>query len=144
MLAVLAVGLSLSANAFAESMRPNVVFILADGLGYGDVECFGGDRCQIDTPHFDRLAKEGMRFTDAHSIGSVCVPSRIGIMTGRYAWRFGRPAKGGPWGFLGTQLPTDQFTLATLMKQCGYQTGYVGKWHLGTLMQTTDGTHLSQ
>ena len=123
----------------AESTKPNVVFILADDLGYGDVKCFGGGRCQIETPHFDRLAREGMRFTDAHSIGSVCVPSRIGIMTGRYAWRFGSPAPGGPWGFLGTRLAVDQHTVATMMRTAGYRTGYVGKWHLGTLMQTKDG-----
>ena len=118
---------------------PNIVFILADDLGYGDVESFGLDRCAIDTPHFDRLAKEGMRFTNAYSIASVCVPSRVSIMTGRYACRFGQPAPGGPWGFLGTQLETDQFTLAQMLRSQGYQTGYVGKWHLGTLMTTTDG-----
>jgi len=123
----------------AEAARPNVVFILADDLGYGDVNCFGGQRCRIDTPHFDRLAREGMRFTNALSIGSVCVPSRIGIMTGRYAWRFGHAGPGGPWGFLGTRLPPGQHTVATMLKTAGYHTGYVGKWHLGTLMQTTDG-----
>ncbi len=123
----------------ASEIKPNVIFILADDLGYGDVKCFGGDRCQIETPNFDRMAREGMRFTNAHSIGSVCVPSRIGIMTGRYAWRFGRPGPGGPWGFLGTRLPAGQHTLATLMRSAGYRTGYVGKWHLGTCMQTTNG-----
>ena len=122
-----------------ETKRPNVVFILADDLGYGDVKCFGRDRCQIETPHFDRLAREGMRFTNAHSICSVCVPSRIGIMTGRYAWRFGSPAPGGPWGFLGTRLAVGRHTIGSMMKSAGYRTGYVGKWHLGTLMQTTNG-----
>ncbi len=128
-----------SSASAAEQPKPNVVFILADDLGYGDVKCFGGDRCQIDTPYFDRLAREGMRFTDAHSIGSVCVPSRVGIMTGRYAWRFGGSGPGGPWGFLGTRLPVGQHTVATMLKSAGYRTGYVGKWHLGTLMQTNDG-----
>ena len=123
----------------APATRPNVVFILADDLGYGDVKCFGDDRCRIETPHFDRLAREGMRFTNAHAIGSVCVPSRIGIMTGRYAWRFGRSGPGGPWGFLGTRLPIGQHTVGAMMRTAGYRTGYVGKWHLGTLMQTTDG-----
>lgn len=119
--------------------KPNVVFILADDMGYGDVESFGGERCQIDTPHLDRLGAEGMRFTDAHANASVCVPSRMAVMTGRYPWRFGRPEPGGPWGFLGTRLPTGQFTLGTMLRQAGYRTGYVGKWHLGTRMQTTDG-----
>lgn len=118
---------------------PNIVLILADDLGYGDVKSFGGERCRIDTPHFDRLAREGMRFTDAHSIASVCVPSRVGIMTGRYAWRYGKPAAGGAWGFLGTQFSTRRHTLGKMMKASGYRTGYVGKWHLGTLMQTQDG-----
>lgn len=118
---------------------PNVVVVLADDLGYGDVKSFGLDRCQIDTPHFDRLAREGMRFTSAYAIASVCVPSRMSIMTGRYAFRFGRPAPGGPWGFLGTRLKTNRFTLAKMFRSRGYRTGYVGKWHLGTLMTTTDG-----
>ena len=117
---------------------PNVVVVLADDLGYGDVKSFGLGRCQIDTPHFDRLAREGMRFTNAYAIASVCVPSRMSIMTGRYAFRFGRPVQGGSWGFLGTRLKTNQFTLARMFRSRGYRTGYVGKWHLGTLMTTTD------
>ncbi len=121
------------------SGKPNVVFILADDMGYGDVESFGGERCQINTPHLDRLGAEGMRFTDAHANASVCVPTRVAVMTGRYPWRFGRPGPGGPWGFLGTRLPAGQFTLGVMMRQAGYRTGYVGKWHLGTRMQTTDG-----
>lgn len=118
--------------------RPNVVFVLADDLGYGDVKCFGGRRCQIDTPHFDRLAAEGMRFTNAHANASVCVPTRVAIMSGRYAWRFGRAEPGGPWGFLGLQFATQQSTLATILKSVGYRTAYVGKWHLGTRMHTKD------
>lgn len=128
-----------SAEEASTTSKPNVVFILADDLGYGDVKCFGGDRCQIETPNFDRLAREGMRFTNAHAICSVCVQSRTGIMTGRYSWRFGAPGPGGPWGFLGTRLPAGQHTVATMLKTAGYRTGYVGKWHLGTLMRTTDG-----
>lgn len=123
----------------ADGRMPNVVFILADDLGYGDVQCFGRDRCQIETPGFDRIAREGMRFTDAHANASVCVPTRVAIMTGRYPWRFGKPGPGGPWGFLGTRLPDDQFTLGRLMQAAGYHTAYIGKWHLGTVMQTVDG-----
>ncbi len=118
---------------------PNIILILADDLGYGDIKSFGGDRCQIETPHFDRLAREGMRFTDAHVNASVCVPSRMAIMTGRYPWRFGPPEPGGPWGYLGTRLPAGQHTLGTMLRAAGYHTGYVGKWHLGTKMQTLDG-----
>ena len=118
---------------------PNVVYIMADDLGIGDVECFGGDRCAIDTPHMDALARAGMQFTDAHAPASVCVPTRVAIMTGRYAWRFKRPRPSGPWGFLNPQIPVGHFTLATLLERMGYQAGYVGKWHLGTLMQTHDG-----
>ncbi|MBT6850992.1 MAG: sulfatase-like hydrolase/transferase, partial [Opitutae bacterium] len=66
--------------------RPNVVFILADDLGYGDVKAFGGKKSKVSTPHFDRLCKDGIKFTNAHVTDSVCVPSRTSIMTGRYAF----------------------------------------------------------
>lgn len=118
--------------------RPNIVYFMADDLGYGDVKCFGKDKSRAETPNFDRLAAEGMMFTDAHAVASVCVPSRMAIMTGRYAWRFGRPERGGPWGFLGLRYSPDTFTLGDLMKQAGYTTGYIGKWHLGTRMATSD------
>jgi arylsulfatase A-like enzyme len=123
------------------TVRPNIVFILADDLGIGDVECYGRDRCAIETPHLDSLARDGMRFTDAHCVASVCVPSRIAIMTGRYPWRFQPPRPDGPWGFLNPRLRTDTFTLGRMLQQSDYRTGYVGKWHLGTLMQTTDGNN---
>ena len=123
----------------ASANNPNVVYVMADDLGIGDVACYGGDRCQTSTPAFDSLARDGMLFTDAHSVASVCVPSRIAIMTGRYAWRFSKPAQSGPWGFLNPQLPSGAFTLGTMLKRSGYRTGYVGKWHLGTLMHTNDG-----
>lgn len=122
----------------ATSRRPNIVFILADDLGYGDVKAFGGDRCKIDTPHFDRLCADGMKFTNAHVTDSVCVPSRTSIMTGRYAFRFGKAEQGGPWGFTGLRFPVSQHTLGDMFLDGGYSTGYVGKWHLGTRMTTFD------
>lgn len=135
--------LSLLIYLFACSLhtaeRPNIVFILADDLGFGDVKCYGGERCQIDTPNIDALAKGGLRFTDAHVNASVCVPTRVAIMTGRYPWRNGKPQPGGPWGFLGPRFDTNTFTLGKMLQGVGYRTGYVGKWHLGTVMKTNDG-----
>ena len=118
---------------------PNIVFILADDLGIGDVGCYGGNRCLIDTPNIDALAAEGLRFTDAHANASVCVPTRVAIMTGRYPWRFGKPQPGGAWGFLGPRFEPGTFTLGTMLQNAGYRTGYIGKWHLGTVMTTKDG-----
>ena len=119
--------------------KPNIVFILADDLGIGDVHCYGGERGKIDTPNIDALARGGLRFTDAHVQASHCIPTRVAIMTGRYPWRFGPPQRGGPWGFLGPRFGTDTFTLGKMLRAAKYRTGYVGKWHLGTVMQTKDG-----
>ncbi|MGB6045457.1 MAG: arylsulfatase [Pirellulales bacterium] len=119
--------------------RPNIVFVLADDLGIGDVKCFGGERCQIETPGFDRIAREGLRFTDAHVVTSFCVPTRMAILTGRYPWRFQAPREDGAWGFLLPRVSPSRLTLGRVMQSAGYHVGYVGKWHLGTRMQTTDG-----
>ena len=110
-----------------EQSPPNVVFILADDLGIGDVKCYGRDRSKIDTPHLDSLAATGMQFTEARAVASLCVPVRVAIMTGRYPWRFGKPGPGGPWGYLGTQLPLGQHTLGTMLKSVGYHTAS-GTW----------------
>lgn len=137
--ACLLAGSSLLSATASAADRPNIVFILADDLGYGDIEAFGGDLCNVDTPHFDALCRSGMKFTDAHVTDSHCIPSRTSIMTGRYAFRFGAPEPGGPWGFVGLRFPPDRLTLGTMLKRGGYTTGYVGKWHLGTRMATRDG-----
>lgn len=111
--------------------RPNIIFILADDLGYGDVQCLNPDRGKIPTPHLDRLASQGMTFTDAHSGSSVCTPTRYGLLTGRYSWRT-RLQKGVLDG--GNDDPliaTDRLTVATFLQQQGYTTACIGKWHLG-------------
>ncbi|MEM1134781.1 MAG: arylsulfatase [Bacteroidota bacterium] len=112
-----------------ESSLPNIVLILADDLGYGDVSAYN-PASKIKTPFIDKLASEGMRFTDAHTPSSVCTPTRYGILTGRYCWRSRLPV-GVLWGFGRTFIDTSRTTLGTLLKDTGYNTGVVGKWHLG-------------
>ncbi|MFV2069163.1 MAG: arylsulfatase [Pirellulales bacterium] len=109
---------------------PNIVVIYADDLGYGDVACYNPQRGKIPTPHIDRLAKAGMRFTDAHSSSGVCSPSRYTLLTGRYHWRT-RLQKGivGRWG--SPLIAENRITVATLLRRHGYRTGCIGKWHLG-------------
>ena len=126
-------------NLLSLSERSNIVFILADDLGYGDIKAFGGGKSKVPTPHLDQLCRDGMKFTNAHVTNSVCVPSRTSIMTGGYAFRFKKGEQGGPWGFIGLQFPTTQHTLGDMFQSGGYRTGYVGKWHLGTRMTTKDG-----
>lgn len=109
--------------------RPNLVFILTDDQGYGDVSSFHPTG-RIRTPHLDRLAREGMRFTDAHSGSSVCTPTRYGILTGRYAWR-SRLAQGVLGGLSPHLIPTGRLTVASFLQAQGYRTACVGKWHLG-------------
>jgi len=109
--------------------KPNIVYILADDLGYGDVSCFNPDG-KIPTPHLDRLAAEGMRFTDAHATSSVCSPSRYSILTGRYNWR--SPLQSGIVGVYGDPLIDEaRLTVPGFLKQHGYDTACIGKWHLG-------------
>ncbi|MBP7143342.1 MAG: arylsulfatase [Opitutaceae bacterium] len=107
---------------------PNIVIILADDLGYGDLGAYGATR--IRTPNIDRLAKEGMRFTDAHSPHSVCTPSRYGLLTGRYAWRTWN-GSGTLWSDDPLLIETNRLTLPKILKSAGYQTAIIGKWHLG-------------
>ena len=114
-------------TAFAGT-KPNVLFILADDLGYGDLGCYGA--AKVATPNIDTLARDGRRFTDAHSPCSVCTPTRYNLMTGRYAWR---TWVGGStvWANDPLLIEPDRFTLADLFMQQGYATACLGKWHLG-------------
>jgi arylsulfatase A len=106
---------------------PNIVYILADDMGYGDPSYAGG---KIATPHLDRLAKEGMKFTDAHTSSAVCTPTRYGILTGRYNWR--SPLKSSVlWGTSKPLIPTTRMTFAGFLKDSGYHSSVIGKWHLG-------------
>jgi arylsulfatase A len=109
--------------------RPNFVFILADDLGYGDLGCYNA-QSKIPTPHCDRLAEHGIRFTDAHSPSAVCTPTRYGILTGRYSWRT-RLKSGVLQGYDPVLIESGRLTVASLLKQHGYATAGIGKWHLG-------------
>ena len=112
---------------------PNVVLINADDLGYGDLGCYGATK--VKTPHIDRLAAQGRRFTDAHSASAVCTPSRYALLTGRYPFRHPKL-----WGPVMLRSPlvieTDRLTLGAIMKQAGYATACIGKWHLGFGLKT--------
>jgi arylsulfatase A-like enzyme len=109
--------------------KPNVVIILADDTGFGDPGCYN-PQSKTPTPNLDRLASEGMRFTDAHSPSSVCTPTRYGLLTGRYAWRT-RLKNGVLQGYDPLLIEPGRVTIASMLKAQGYHTGVVGKWHLG-------------
>lgn len=119
----------LSSLRAAEPLKPNIVYILADDLGYGDVGCYNA-ASKIPTPNIDRLAKEGMRFTDAHSPSAVCTPTRYALLTGRYAWRT-RLQRNVIGPFSPPLIPEKQLTVAGLLREQGYATACIGKWHLG-------------
>jgi len=128
---LLAAGIGFPTVQAAEATRPNIVIIFADDLGYGDLGCYGHPT--IRTPNLDRMAAEGMRFTEFYSAAEVCTPSRAALLTGRYPIRSGmchdqfrvlRPRSLG-------QLPDNEITLAEALKAKGYATGCIGKWHLG-------------
>lgn len=128
LLTSLAFALAVASHASAQSTRPNIVFILADDIGYGDVSCQGAKHAR--TPNIDRLAREGARFTDAHSPASTCTPTRRAFLTGVYSWRQ-QPGSGIAPGDAPASIQPGTATAASLLKQAGYQTGVVGKWHLG-------------
>ena len=120
---------TLTSAVAVSAEKPNIVYILCDDLGYGDVHCLAPATSRIPTPHADRLATEGMVFTDAHSGSSVCTPTRYGIMTGRYSWRT-RLQQGVVQAFLPSLIADDRPTVASFLKRQGYHTAAIGKWHL--------------
>ena len=117
-------------EAPAEARKtPNIVLILADDMGYGDVQSLN-PQSKIPTPHLDGLASAGMTFTDAHAPSSVCTPTRYGLLTGRYCWRTGLQ-RGVLGGYSPPLIDRERPTIASVLKRYGYHTGAVGKWHLG-------------
>lgn len=120
-----------------EHNNPNIIFILMDDLGYGDCSTYNPES-KIITPNIDRLAKQGIKFTNAHSTSAVCTPSRYSILTGRYCWRSW--LKRGVFGGYGRPLvqPGEE-TVASFLKKYGYSTACIGKWHVGMTWQTKDG-----
>lgn len=124
-----ALALVLFASASSAATKPNFVYILCDDLGYGDVKCLN-PQGKIATPHIDKLASQGMIFTDAHSSSSVCTPTRYGIMTGRYNWR-SRLQSGVLGGLSPRLIEPGRLTVAQFLKDQGYHTACIGKWHLG-------------
>jgi arylsulfatase A len=108
---------------------PNIIFILADDLGYGDVSCFN-ENSKIKTPNIDALAAEGVMFTDAHTSSAVCTPTRYGILTGRYNWR-STLKQSVLYGYSKALIPNNRKTIARFLQEKGYKTAGIGKWHLG-------------
>ena len=123
-------------NPSAQS-KPNVVFILADDMGYGDVS-YLNENSKIATPNIDRIGQEGRFFTDAHSPSALCTPTRYGVLTGRYCWRT-RITRSVCWGYSKHLIEPERMTVASLLKSQGYNTACIGKWHLGMDMQTRVG-----
>ena len=139
---VLLSGLGLLAGCNrAEQEYPNIVYILADDLGYGDVSCLNPD-AKVLTPHLDRLAGEGITFTDAHSPSAVCTPTRYGILTGRYCWRTALKSSV-LWMWDGPLIEPGRLTVGSFLKQHGYTTACIGKWHLGWDWPTRDGSEMN-
>ncbi len=121
--------------------HPNIVYILADDLGYGDLGCCNPES-KIPTPNLDRLSQQGLRFTDAHAPSSVCTPARYSILTGRYCWRTALKSSV-LWPWDGALVEPDRLTVGQLLRNAGYRTACIGKWHLGWDWATTDGTKVN-
>ncbi|RNC80010.1 MAG: DUF229 domain-containing protein [Balneola sp.] len=114
-----------------KELPPNIIYIFTDDLGYGDVGVFGAT--DIKTPNIDRMAEEGIKFTEFYSVSPVCTPSRAGLLTGRYPQRMGLNGVFFPESFEG--MPQEEITIAEMLKEEGYATGLVGKWHLGHMQK---------
>jgi arylsulfatase A-like enzyme len=123
-------------NQSVKKKQPNIIVILADDLGTGDLSSYNSES-KIHTASLDRIANEGIRFTDAHSNSAVCTPTRYGLLTGRYAFRT-KLKKGVTWGYSPALIEENRTTVASFLKQQGYHTGVVGKWHLGLDWQAKD------
>ncbi len=137
----MALGLAAAVHA-AQPARPNIVLILADDMGYDSVQA-NNPKSGIRTPHLDRLAREGMNFTDAHTDTSVCTPTRYGLLTGRYSWRSSLKS-GVLWPWLPPLIDPKQITVAEMLKGAGYETAMVGKWHLGLDFTSKDGRTIAE
>ena len=119
--------LGLLLTATASSRQPNILLLYADDLGYGDLGCYN-PQSKIPTPHLDKLASQGMRFTDAHSSSGICTPSRYAMLTGRHHWR---DFHGIVNAFGKSVFQPERLTLPEMLKAKGYTTAAIGKWHLG-------------
>ncbi|CAH8283030.1 arylsulfatase A-like enzyme [Mariniflexile fucanivorans] len=120
-----------------EQVKPNIIYILADDLGIGDLTIYN-ENGKIPTPHLDQMGREGLKFNDAHTSSSVCTPTRYGILTGRYNWR--TPLKEFVlWGSSPTLIKEGRLTVAKMLKDKGYNTASIGKWHLGLNWSMKDG-----
>ena len=128
-------------NEVKAEKKPNIIFILADDMGYGDVSALNPN-AKIKTPHLDRMISNGVSFTDAHTSSSVSTPTRYGVLTGRYNWR-SKLKQGVLGGYSKALIPENRSTIASMLKKSNYTTGCVGKWHLGWDWQfTEEGTNL--
>lgn len=127
----------------AIAASPNIVYILCDDLGYGDVQCFNTEHGKIPTPNIDRLASQGMMFTNAHSASAVCTPTRYGLLTGRYCWRT-KLQSGVVTGHADPLIDKNRLTVPAFLKTKGYNTAIVGKWHLNFNYTDADGNKIKK
>ena len=139
-LTLLCAALVLTNSVYAENtaplVKPNIVYILADDMGHGDIQALA-PQGKILSKNLDRIAEEGIAFTQAYSGSSICTPTRYGIMTGRYPWRE-KVQLASNYG--SRIMPEGQKTVATFLRSQGYKTLMVGKWHLGTSWTMKDGS----
>jgi arylsulfatase A len=140
-LALLLSALGCFSSQQTQSHLPNIVLIVADDLGIGDVKAYNPTFGAIETPLIDQMMKDGVFFSDAHSTSSVCSPSRYSLLTGRYNWRT-RLREGVLHGLSDALIPPDRTTIASVLKKAGYTTACIGKWHVGMSMTGNQGDAL--